>query len=688
MTGSSKVVQITNIAPQATRDQMQTLFGYLGKIEDIRLYPTIRDVAVPVQSRICYVKFHDPVCVGVAQHMTNTVFIDRALIVVPFQSGEIPDEQRALELTNQGTMVPGLFPAEPKLPPHVTNQLEGLPPNQVVTTHDPRLASNGLPLYPPLPATLDGRRIEEIRRTLLVAGIENSASTQQLIDFFSTAGEVKYVRFCTREGDVDRYALVEFSDQNSIISALQMNGKELNGKNIKVYHSTQAIVKPQAKSNEAAQREIEEAMSRVKEAQNLISAAIDPVIGLLAKEKKRSRSGSRSRRSRSPSRGRRRSHSHGRRTRSRSRRRSRNRGRSRSRSRRSRSRSKRSRTRSRDRKRRSRSSGRRRRSHSRSRSHSRRRSRSKSSRSHSKSKSSSKSHEKSRDKKDDRKEKKDDKKERKDDRKDEKKEEKKDDKEEKDSKKENAKKESDPEGKSDETNHENESAEDTTTQISEGKKEIESDKEKEKDTEKSKEKSKDKGRDKSSRDKSRSVRGCSRSPSKSRHRSPTRRKSRSPPRKKSRSPSRRKSPHSRRKSHSPSRRRSSSRSRRRSKSQSRSGHSKHSPSRRRSRSRSRSRRDGDKKRDKEKNHESDKKDRDSEKERKKRDKKDTLEREGEKPVGTKVPRNYDEEEEGFDAADNDKDGSEQSEGDGSIGEDRNASDDQANTEDMDISTSP
>jgi len=105
--GSTKVVQVTNIAPQATKDQMQTLFGYLGKIEDIRLYPTIRDVAVPVQSRICYIKFHDQGCVAVAQHMTNTVFIDRALIVIPYQNGDIPDEQRALELTNNGTVVPG-----------------------------------------------------------------------------------------------------------------------------------------------------------------------------------------------------------------------------------------------------------------------------------------------------------------------------------------------------------------------------------------------------------------------------------------------------------------------------------------------------------------------------------------------------------------------------------------------------
>uniref|UniRef100_A0A1B6CCM7 RRM domain-containing protein n=1 Tax=Clastoptera arizonana TaxID=38151 RepID=A0A1B6CCM7_9HEMI len=392
----TKVVQITNIAPQATKDQMQTLFGFLGKIEDIRLYPTIRDVSVPVQSRICYVKFFDPICVGVAQHMTNTVFIDRALIVTPYQSGEIPDEYRALDIAAQANIVPGLYPSDPKLPPHVTNQIEGIPPNQVITTHDPVLVSNGLPLYPPLPITYDSRRIEEIRRTLLVINIDNSISAQQLIDFFGTAGDVKYIRFCTRDNDSNRYALVEFSEQSSIIPALKMNGTELAGKMIQVYHATQAIAKPMAKSNEAAQREIEEAMTRVKEAQSLISAAIDPVIGILSKDKKRSRSGSKSRRSRSRSRGRR----HSRRSRSRSRHRSRHQRRSRSRSKRSRSRTKRSR--SRDKK--VRSSRERRRSPSRSRSRSKSfRSRKSRSKSRSRASHSKNERSKSRKKDDDRK---------------------------------------------------------------------------------------------------------------------------------------------------------------------------------------------------------------------------------------------------------------------------------------------
>ncbi|XP_014483533.1 PREDICTED: probable splicing factor, arginine/serine-rich 7 [Dinoponera quadriceps] len=362
--GSTKVVQVTNIAPQATKDQMQTLFGYLGKIEDIRLYPTIRDVAVPVQSRICYIKFHDQGCVAVAQHMTNTVFIDRALIVIPYQNGDIPDEQRALELTNNGTVVPGLYPSEPKLPPNVVNAIEGIPPNHVITTMDPKLEANGLPPYPHLPGHLDSRRIEEIRRTLVVANLDASVSAEQLLEFFGNNNvEIKYLRMCSRDSDTEHYALVELSEQAVVVAALSLNGKSLAERPIKIYHSTQAIAKPEAKSNEAAQKEIEEAMSRVKEAHNLISAAIDPMIGMLSKDK-RSRSGSRSRKSRSRSRGR------SRRSRSRKRSRSRHR-RSRSRHRRrSRSRSKRSRS-----KERRRSSPSRRRSGSRSRHRSRSRSR-------------------------------------------------------------------------------------------------------------------------------------------------------------------------------------------------------------------------------------------------------------------------------------------------------------------------
>lgn len=233
VSGSTRVIQVTNIAPQATKDQMQTLFGYLGKIDDIRLYPTIRDVSCPVQSRVCYVKYYDSTTVNVAQHLTNTVFIDRALIVIPMQSGEIPDEHKALEMSNNGTLVPGLSSIEPRLPGHIINSLEGAPPHQVIQSHDPKMAAVGLPPYPPLPAMLDSRTIEEIRRTVLVSEV-GSLVSQQLIDHFGQAGEVKYMRFCERELDKAKFALIEMTEQESMIKALQLNESTVEGQVIKV----------------------------------------------------------------------------------------------------------------------------------------------------------------------------------------------------------------------------------------------------------------------------------------------------------------------------------------------------------------------------------------------------------------------------------------------------------------------
>jgi len=37
---------------------------------------------------VCYVKYDEETSVGVALHLTNTVFIDRALIVIPVMEGK------------------------------------------------------------------------------------------------------------------------------------------------------------------------------------------------------------------------------------------------------------------------------------------------------------------------------------------------------------------------------------------------------------------------------------------------------------------------------------------------------------------------------------------------------------------------------------------------------------------------
>jgi len=347
--GNTKVIQITNIAPQATRDQMHTLFNNLGKIEDLRLYPSIRDASVQIQSRCCFLKFIESSTLPLALHMSNTVFIDRAIVVQPFVNGDLPDEWSGLEFANSSTTK-----GNSTLPSHVVNSTED---DQLVTT-DPNLEDSGLPSFPNLPAGTDEKVIEEIRRTISVIDIDPELKAEAVIEYFGTsAGEVKYFRWVQKEGDDRKIALVEFSDYGAIIPAMRLNDTVLGERTIKVFYSTRAITKPQAKSNEAAQREIEEAMKKVKEAQNLVTDAVNPlkewlgVRGRITRSRTRSPSRYRDsyRRSRSRSRdrrrsrdlfsSRRRSRSRRRRSRSRSRRRSRSRKRSRSR-RRSRSRSK------------------------------------------------------------------------------------------------------------------------------------------------------------------------------------------------------------------------------------------------------------------------------------------------------------------------------------------------------------
>ncbi|XP_078658095.1 uncharacterized protein LOC144903619 isoform X5 [Branchiostoma floridae x Branchiostoma belcheri] len=413
----TKVIQVTNVAPAATKEQMQTLFSFLGKIDEIKLYP--EDISVPVTSKVCYVKYDDPTNCGVAQHLTNTVFIDRALIVVPCQDGVIPDEAKALQLAAPANAVAGMIPgggapaasallptpapiANPLLaaagvggevlgatladqdilgaffPESVSKDVlgsgmgdqpgpggaagAGLGPQ-----YDPALAALGLPQPPPLPGNVDPSKIEEIRRTIYVGNLDSATVTaEQLLNFFQQVGEVKYVRMAGDETQPTRFAFVEFADQTSVAKALQYNGIMFGNRPLKVNYSNIALNKPVALTNPHV-AQIDAVLNQVREAQSHISSALNagtmtaatllqiPTIEVSEKkEDKRRRSRSRSR-----------SYSRRRRSRSRSPRRSRSRrSRSRSRHRRSRSRSPKRRSRS-PRRRRSRSRERRSRSRSR-----------------------------------------------------------------------------------------------------------------------------------------------------------------------------------------------------------------------------------------------------------------------------------------------------------------------------------
>ncbi|XP_071377758.1 serine/arginine-rich splicing factor 11-like isoform X4 [Centroberyx affinis] len=277
MNSNTNVIQVTNVSPSTTSEQMRTLFGFLGNIEELKLFPP-DDSPLPVTSRVCFVKFHESESVGVSQHLTNTVFVDRALIVVPFAEGVIPDESKALSLLAPANAVAGMMPGGGLLP-----------------TPNPLASMGGTPF-----GGLGGPNMEQ----MAAMGMPGPNMNPQALS-------------------ADFLKLMQSMDPklNPMAAGLNLN--------------------PGMKAD-ASNKEIEEAMKRVREAQSLISAAIEP--GNKKDDKrKHSRSRSRSRRRRS------RSRSKHRRSKSRSRRRSHSRSRRRSKS------PRRRRSHSRDRSRRSRS---------------------------------------------------------------------------------------------------------------------------------------------------------------------------------------------------------------------------------------------------------------------------------------------------------------------------------------------
>ncbi|XP_068612937.1 serine/arginine-rich splicing factor 11-like [Brachionichthys hirsutus] len=254
MNSNTHVIQVTNVSPSTTSEQMRTLFGFLGNIEELKLFPP-DDSPLPVTSRVCFVKFLEPESVGVSQHLTNTVFVDRALIVVPFAEGVIPDESKAMSLLAPANAVAGMMPGGGLLPT----------PNPLATMGGTAFGGLG------------ASNLEQ----MAAMGLPGSNMNPQAIS-------------------ADFLKLMQSMDPklNPLAAGLNLNA---------------------GLKTDASNKEIEEAMKRVREAQSLISAAIEPGSKKDDKRKhsrsrsRRRRSTSRSRHKRSNSRSRRRSHSRNRR---------------------------------------------------------------------------------------------------------------------------------------------------------------------------------------------------------------------------------------------------------------------------------------------------------------------------------------------------------------------------------------
>lgn len=235
-----RIIQVVNVAPSATIDQFKTLFSYIGDISNIELYHSDHENP-ETNFKVCFVEFVKPSSVSLALHLTNTVFIDRALIILPYPHHEIPAKEAALdEISGSRYMTNFDF----GVASHVIVGPGGL---QYIATMNPRLTALGLSQYPQLPISTDPIRLEEIRRTVYIGNLDSTLNPDEVLKFFNDIGEVKYIRMAGDDTQPTRFAFVEFTNQSSVANAIQQNGFLLGSRALKINHSNNAIVKPQPK---------------------------------------------------------------------------------------------------------------------------------------------------------------------------------------------------------------------------------------------------------------------------------------------------------------------------------------------------------------------------------------------------------------------------------------------------------
>ena len=131
-----------------------------------------------VNSKVGYVKFDRPDCVPAALNMTNTIFIDKPLIVTQVLEHSIPDEMDSMIYCSPVNSNVTLITGGPTWPSTVIHRLVGLHPSSssYIETSDPELTDRNLPPYPVLPGVLDVVKVEEIRRTVYLSNVDKNVS--------------------------------------------------------------------------------------------------------------------------------------------------------------------------------------------------------------------------------------------------------------------------------------------------------------------------------------------------------------------------------------------------------------------------------------------------------------------------------------------------------------------------------
>jgi len=240
-----RTVMVSNLSKKASEGQVSTLFGFIGEIQSIKTFPK---PGVACLARVAFIQFKNGLDAGIAIHLTNTVFIDRPLIITIYQENKIPDENEGLK---------HITPLDANYTYGKTENADeghGILKNEnLAGRNDNALFAGHIDDSTSLDRSIHVSNLDEI----LVSEIS-------LVQFLAIAGAVEKVKISNDE------AFVIFKLQKAVEAAFKLNGATFLGKQLVIRSATErdALLKRVKETDK------NDTMRRVLAAQTLIEDVV------------------------------------------------------------------------------------------------------------------------------------------------------------------------------------------------------------------------------------------------------------------------------------------------------------------------------------------------------------------------------------------------------------------------------
>jgi arginine/serine-rich splicing factor 12 len=117
--------------------------------------------------------------------------------------------------------------------------------------------------FTPVLSTGDDDKDREIARTIYIGNVNSRVSAAELVDFFSVCGPLAYIRMAGDDSQPTRFAFIEFLEVESAQRAMEMTGKVLLDRAIKVNRSNNTCVKPAIQLTRSEENRFQDAIYKL-----------------------------------------------------------------------------------------------------------------------------------------------------------------------------------------------------------------------------------------------------------------------------------------------------------------------------------------------------------------------------------------------------------------------------------------